>query len=88
MAPIEFAKLIGSTITNIEISNTSVKGTLSYNTLYAAFLEFNQKWKPRPIDKKKGPAWNPNAKPHYLKRGFDDSESRALIKKAEEIFRI
>jgi len=87
LTPIEFSNLINSTITNVDITPTGVIGTVTYTANYAAALEFG-KWKPKPINEKAGPAWNPDAEPHFLKKGFEDPESRAAIKKAEQIFKI
>lgn len=87
-APVEFSNLINSQISNVTQTADLVTGTLSYNTSYAAALEFGKKWKPRPPSEKAGPAWNPNATPGYLRRGFEDPESRSLIKQAEKIFKV
>ena len=88
LTPIEFSNLINSTITDVDIMDGRVTGTLTYNASYAAALEFRTDWKPRPPSEKAGPAWNPDATPHYLKKGFEDPESQAAIKKAESIFKI
>lgn len=88
LAPIEYSTLVNSVMKDVTISGQGVKGVLSYNTNYAAFLEFNQKWKPRPPLLKNGPAWNPKAEPHFLKKGFEEPESVASIKKAEDIFKV
>ena len=88
MQYIEFSTLINSARTDISIGKRGIIGEVSYNTNYAVFLENNEKLKPRPPNMKKGPAWNPNAQPHALRKGFEDSESRALIKRAEDIFKI
>ncbi len=88
LAPVEFSLLVNSIIKDIDVSNTIVSGSLSYNTKYAAALEFRADWKPRPTQLKKGPAWNPQAEPHYLKKGFEDQTSLSAIKKAEDIFKI
>ena len=88
LAPLEYGTLVNSKIKDIDVTPTRVSGTFSYNTLYAAILETKTDWKPRPVAMKKGPAWNPNAVPHFLRRGFEDSESQALIKRAEGIFKL
>lgn len=88
LAPVEFSLLVNSIIKNIDITGMITRGSLSYNTGYAAALEFRTDWKPRRPEFKKGPAWNPQAEPHFLMKGFEDPESRALIKKAEDIFRV
>tara|TARA_R110002096_G_scaffold144799_2_gene302067 strand:- start:449 stop:841 length:393 start_codon:yes stop_codon:yes gene_type:complete len=88
MQYIEFSTLINSARSDIKKSRSGIVGVVSYNTNYAVFLENNEKLNPRPPSMKKGPAFNPNAKPHALRRGFQDQESVALIKKAEQIFKI
>ncbi len=96
LAPLAYGTLVNSTIKDIDVVGTKVIGTFSYNTLYAVMLENNPNWKPKPPpkygNKKRGeapaPAWNPNAVPHFLRRGFEGPESQALIKRAERIFRL
>lgn len=88
LAPVEFSTLVNSAFTDTNTSSDGVTGKLTYNTSYAAALEFRTDWKPRPVNEKAGPATNMNAEPHYLKKGFEDPESRAAIKKAESIFKI
>lgn len=88
LAPIEFSLLVNSIIRDIDISSMIVSGTLSYNTKYAAALEFRMDWQPIPPALKKGPAWNPDAKPGFLRKGFNDPESRSDIKRAEKIFKL
>ena len=87
-APVEYSTLVNSQLMEVDKSSFGVKGSLSYNTSYAAYLENNTKWKPRPIEKKKGPAWNPKATPHFLQKGFESSQSRAAIKRAIDIFKV
>jgi len=96
LAPVAYSFLINNIIKDLNVSGSKVTGTLTYAQNYAAALEFRTDWKPKPPpkygNKKKGiapaPAWNPNATPHYLKRGFEDQESQALIKRVEGIFKI
>jgi hypothetical protein len=91
LAPMEYSALVNSIIKDMKITNTGVKGFISYGggkVNYAAILELKPDWKPRPISKKKGPATNMNAKPHYLRRGFEDPESQAEIKEAIKIFKV
>lgn len=87
-APVEYSNLINSVTMNIDISGSSTTGTLAYNASYAAFLEFNKNWNPRPVNMKAGPATNMNATPHYLQKGFESPESQRAIDKAREIFKI
>jgi hypothetical protein len=88
LAPMEFSTLVNSQIMDVDIVGSKVIGTVSFNTFYAAFLEFNPKWRPRPINLKEGPAWNPKAEPHFLRKGFESPESKAAIKQAIDIFRV
>lgn len=86
--PIEYSNLINSVTMNIEVTGSITSGTLTYNANYAAALEFRENWKPRPPSEKSGQAWNPNATPHYLQKGFESPDSVNAINKAKEIFKI
>lgn len=55
---------------------------------YAAILENWEGWNPRPPEMKAGPAWNPEARPHYLKLGFEGSEARVQIEQLKKVFKI
>ncbi len=88
MQYIEYSTTVNSARTDVTIKNGGVFGIGSFNTSYAIYLENNTKLKPRLVSEKAGPATNMNAKPHALRRGFEDAESRAAIKKAESIFKI
>lgn len=88
LAPMEYGTLVNSQMQNVDVTGSKVTGTVSFNTFYAAFLEFNPKWRPVPINIKAGPATNMSAKPHFLRLGFESPESQAAIKQAEQIFRI
>lgn len=88
-APLEFGALHDSQMFDVVKNATGVKGTLSYNTLYASILNNGKyKWKPRAPANKKGPAWNPSATPHFLEYGFESPEGKANIQKYLEIFKI
>ncbi len=88
-APLEFGTLHNSQMFDVVKNATGVKGTLSYNTLYASILNNGiYKWNPRAPANKKGPAWNPNATPHFLEYGFESAEGKANIQKYLEIFKI
>ena len=88
LAPTEYGTLINSITMWIEPKEGLITGSLSYNTNYAAYLEFGENWSPRPPALKSGPAWNPNAKPHFLRLGFESPESKAEIKELEKIFKV
>ncbi len=88
-APIEYGALINSKRIDVVKNASRVTGSLSYNTLYASILNNGiYKWKPRSPANKKGPAWNPNATPHFLEYGFESPEGKANIQKHLEIFKI
>lgn len=94
--PVAYSNLVNSIIKEVVVGTSMVKGALSYNTKYAAYLENNKKWKPRPppkyANKKKGigpaPAWNPKATPGYLRKGFESKQSQASIIRAIDIFKV
>lgn len=90
LAPVEYGVLVNSSVINVDVNSFrgDVSGSVTYFANYAAALELGTKWKPRPINEKAGPATNMSATPHYLRRGFEDPESRAAIKKAESIFKL
>ena len=90
LTPLEFGTLINSSFMDVDVNSFKgeVIGSVRYLANYAAFLEFRTKWKPRPINEKAGPAWNPDAKPHFLRKGFEDETSRTAIKRAEKIFKL
>ena len=88
LTPMEYSTLVNSQIINVEILGQKIVGFVSFNTNYAAFLEFSTKWKPRPVSMKDGPATNMKAEPHFLRKGFESPESQAQIKQALEIFKI
>ena len=88
LAPLEFSTLVNSAFTNVGVGRNGPSGTLTYNTNYAAALEFREDWQPRPISEKAGPSTNMDAEPHYLQKGFEDPESQTAIRQAERIFRI
>ncbi|QGJ84353.1 hypothetical protein [Pseudoalteromonas phage XCL1123] len=88
-APLEYGALHNSQRFDVVKNAGRVIGSLSYNTLYASILNDGKyKWNPRPPANKKGPAWNPNATPHFLEYGFESPEGQAMIKKYLEIFKI
>jgi len=88
-APLEYGTLHNSQRFDVTKGVGYIKGTLSYNTMYASILNDGvYKWKPRPVANKKGPAWNPNSAPHFLEYGFESPEGKAMIQKYLEIFKI
>lgn len=87
LTPMEYGTLINSQLVNVDILGDKVTGSVSFNTNYAAALELG-KWKPVAAVNKEGPADNMKATPHFLRKGFESSESKAQIKQAEKIFKI
>ena len=86
--PIEYSTLINSQQTEVNVNATAVIGSVSFNTDYAAYLEFNEDWSPRAVSQKKGPSANLAATPHFLRKGFESSSSQNAIKKAVDIFKV
>lgn len=86
-APVEYGVLVNSITEVVDVKGERVTGELAYNANYAAALEFGT-WKPVAAVNKEGPADNMDAKPHFLREGFESSESKTAIKQAESIFRI
>lgn len=88
-APLEYGTLHNSQRIDVVKESTRIVGSLSYNTMYAAILNNGQyQWNPRPPALKAGPAWNPNATPHFLEYGFESPEGQAVISRFVEIFRL
>ena len=88
LAPLEYGTLMNSAFRRIEKSSGGFRGVAGFANgtsknkktgelfNYAFYLHEHTNWSPRAPDKKKGPAWNPNAKPKYLERGFTDPLQR------------
>ena len=65
--PVEFAMLANSQYR--EVRDNGAGGyfaRIGYTADYAAALHERTDWSPRPPEMKKGPAWNPRAKPGFL----------------------
>ncbi len=67
LAPMEYGTLINSQIMDVDIVGSKVIGTVSFNTFYDAFWDFNTKWPPRPINIIAGPAKDMIAENPYSK---------------------
>lgn len=82
-APLEFGDLRSSQRMDTGKNGSIVFGKVSFGAgldePYAVILENKDNWKPRPPEMKAGPAWNPNARPHFLKLGFEGAEATAQI---------
>ena len=87
LTPVEYSTLANSVIMNVNVNMSGVDGELFYMANYAAALEFGN-WKPVAAANKEGPADNMQAEPHFLRKGFESSESQAAIKRAKSIFKV
>lgn len=85
---VEYSNLVNSVTMWTEKKGSTIVGDVTYNANYAAYLEFNVDWKPRPVSMKNGPAANMDAGPHFLKRGFESKESRDTINKVMKIMKV
>jgi hypothetical protein len=92
-APVAYGTLVNSQNISVGINGTKVSGRLTYDVEYAQYLETNENWKPKPPPKYgsggvgQATAWNPNATPHFLKKGFEEPQPQAEIRAVREIFR-
>jgi hypothetical protein len=92
-APLETSTMMNSAFRRIEGSKTdgwqgvagfangmsNPKKGKPFN--YAFFLHETTNWSPRPPSQKQGPAWNPDATPKFLERGFTDKDQIAKMQK-------
>lgn len=83
-APIEYSTLVNSRKSKVTKDGGGWAFIGGFYVNYAAYLEFNPNWSPRPVDQKKGPAWNPRARPGFLNYGFTNQQSQKAMKKAAE----
>lgn len=94
-APIAYGTLVNSQKTSVSFEGNKISGTLGYYVDYAYYLETRENWEPKAPpkygNKKKGipkaMAWNANAKPHFLRDGFEDPKSQAKIERLQSIFK-
>ena len=83
LAPLEYGTLINSAFRRIEGSKQlGWRGVAGFTAAYAIYLHQKTNWSPRPVAMKAGPAWNPNATPKFLERGFTDKDQIALMQRA------
>ncbi len=87
-APIEYGTLINSQDIRLMQSVNNVYATVGFYTNYAVYLETNKDWRPRPSSEKAGPGYNPDARPGFLKYGFEGPEAQADIQNARRIMKI
>jgi hypothetical protein len=94
-APVAYSALVNSQKVTITSTVSKVTGIVGFYVDYAKYLENGNNWKPKAPRKygsaKRGipaaNAWNPQAKPGFLKAGFEDPQPQAEIKSALKIFR-
>lgn len=82
LAPLEYGTLMNSAYRRIEKTPTGIRGVAGFTVNYAVYLHEKTNWKPRPPDMKKGPAWNPDAEPKFLEKGFISPQQMTLIQQA------
>ena len=82
LAPMEYGTLMNSAYRRINKTPTGIQGIAGFGVAYAIYLHENPNWSPRPVNMKTGPAWNPNAEPKFLEKGFTSNEQKALIQRA------
>ena len=80
LAPVEYSTLVNSQYREIGQRNGGMFARVGYRQTYAAALHNRTNWRPRPVHMKYGPAWNPDAKPGYLLKAFEDADNVARIK--------
>lgn len=92
LAPVEYGTLSQSAyhrVMKIGIGVRGIGGFLAGISIYkgkefnyAAKLHNTTNWSPRRPEFKEGGAWNPDATPFYLERGFTDPDQISLMKRA------
>lgn len=91
-APLEFGDLRSSQRFDSGVDGSKYWASVSFgegmSEPYPAILENKEGWKPRPPEMKSGPAWNPNARPHYLRDGFESSESKTQIEQLKKVLKV
>lgn len=88
-APIEYSVLVNSRFQDLKRGGYGWYGEAGFNVSYAVYLEKNENWSPRAPEDKAGPAWNPNAKPHFTRDGFESpSAKRQIGKTLEAVYKV
>lgn len=86
-SPLAYGNLRNSQYSKVTSGQYKFTGELGYTVNYAAALNNRTDWKPKPPpkygNKKQGipsaPAWNANATPQFLNKGFESQQARAEI---------
>jgi hypothetical protein len=85
-APVEYNVMANSAYQRINETENSFHGECGFENgvtpdgfNYAFWLHETLRWKPRPPNKKAGPAWNPDATPKFLEHGFTSPEQQEMI---------
>jgi hypothetical protein len=94
-APVAYSTLVNSQKTTVTVNGEKITGTLGFYTEYARHLELSENWSPKKPpkygNKKQGRpparAWNPNAKPHFLRDGFESTAAKNDIEAMRSIFK-
>tara|TARA_R110002126_G_scaffold28515_3_gene94982 strand:- start:480 stop:908 length:429 start_codon:yes stop_codon:yes gene_type:complete len=98
-APIAYSVLVNSQKTSITINGAKVDGTVGFYANYAVYLENGEGWEPKRPPKygtvgKNGRvvgqarAWNPKAKPHFLRDSLSTPNAINTIENLKSIFKI
>lgn len=80
LAPLEYGTLMNSAYRRINPTPTGIQGVAGFVVNYAYWLHERTNWSPRPPSKKAGPAWNPDAEPKFLEKGFTSPEQTQMMK--------
>jgi hypothetical protein len=92
-APVAYSTLVNSQNITVKVNGETVSGKVGFYVDYAKYLETNENWKPKKPPKYgkagsgKANAWNANATPHFLQKGFENPEPQREIEAAKKIFR-
>jgi hypothetical protein len=90
---VAYSTLVNSQNITVKVNGETVSGKVGFYVDYAKYLETNENWKPKPPPKYgkagvgKANAWNAEATPHFLQKGFENPEPQREIEAAKKIFR-
>lgn len=70
--PMEYSALVNSQYREVKMLGGKAVASIGYTQGYAAALHERTDWSPRPVEDKKGPAWNPSAKPKFLQSAGEE----------------
>jgi hypothetical protein len=72
--PLEYGLLQNSQYREPVINNSI---SIGYTAAYAVALHESD-WRPKPIEEKDGPAWNPDAKPAFLLEALEEKRPEVM----------